>query len=91
MYKIKYTKEAAKDAPKLTAAHLADKAKALIEILREDPFQTPPRYEKLVGNLQGQYSRRINYQHRLVYEVYEDEKTVKIISMWSHYERGPRK
>jgi len=87
MYSIVYTKTAAKDIPKLKAAHLDGKAKALIELLRENPYQTPPTYEKLVGDLQGLYSRRINVQHRLVYEVLEDQKTVKILSLWSHYER----
>ena len=87
MYSIVYTKTAAKDIPKLKAAHLDGKAKALIELLRENPYQTPPTYEKLVGDLQGLYSRRINVQHRLVYEVQEDQKTVKILSLWSHYER----
>lgn len=75
MYKIVYTKTAAKDVPKLKSAHLADKAKALLDIIRDDPFQKPPPYEKLVGDLNGAYSRRINLQHRLVYQVYEEEKT----------------
>ena len=87
MYKIVYTKTAAKDIPKLKGAHLDEKAKALIEILRSDPYQMPPPYEKLVGDLNGAYSRRINLQHRLVYEVYEAEQTVKILSLWTHYER----
>lgn len=87
MYKITYTKAATKDIPKLKAAHLDSKAKALIEVIRENPYQTPPSYEKLVGDLQGLYSRRINVQHRLVYEVFEEEKTIKIISLWTHYER----
>lgn len=87
MYQIVYTKAAAKDIPLLKAAGLDDKAKALIGLLRENPYQSPPSCEKLVGDLQGLYSRRINLQHRLVYQVYEDEKTVKIISLWSHYER----
>ena len=87
MYKIVYTKAAAKDIPKLKSAHLDSKAKALIDIIRENPFQTPPSYEKLIGDLQGLYSRRINVQHRLVYEVLEEEKTVKIVSLWTHYER----
>lgn len=87
MYKIVYTKAAAKDIPKLKAAHLDVKAKALIEVLRTNPYQTPPGYEKLVGDLEGLYSRRINIQHRLVYEVIEEEKTVKIVSLWIHYER----
>lgn len=91
MYRIKYTKDATKDIPKLKAAHLDTKAKALIDLIREDPYKRPPSYEKLVGNLKGQYSRRINHQHRLVYEVYEDEKAIKIVSLWSHYERGQQK
>lgn len=87
MYKIVYTKTAVKDIPKLKSAHLDAKAKALIDVIRENPFQTPPSYEKLVGELQGLYSRRINVQHRLVYQVLEDEKTIKIVSLWTHYER----
>lgn len=85
-YRIVYTKTAAADIPKLKAAHLAKKAQVLIGILAEHPFQNPPPYEKLRGNLQGAYARRLNIQHRLVYEVLEEEKTVKIISMWTHYE-----
>lgn len=87
MYRIVYTKTATKDIPKLKSAHLDGKAKSLIEIIRENPFQNPPPYEKLIGDLSGAYSRRINVQHRLVYEVYESEKTIKIISLWTHYER----
>lgn len=87
MYKIVYTKTATKDIPKLKTAHLDTTAKALIDVIRENPFQTPPSYEKLVGNLQGLYSRRINIQHRLVYQVLEEEKTIKIVSLWTHYER----
>ena len=78
MYKIVYTKAAAKDVPKLKAAHLADKAKALIDIIRDDPFQKPPSYEKLVGDLNDAYSRRINLQHRLVYQIYEEEKEITV-------------
>ena len=84
-YKILYNKLALKDAKKLTSANLDKKAKELIEIIRKDPFQSPPPYEKLVGNLNGSYSRRINIQHRLVYEVREDDKVVRISRMWSHY------
>ena len=84
-YKILYSKEAQKDAKNLSAAGLADKAKELIAILAENPFQTPPSYEKLVGNLSGAYSRRINIKHRLVYQVIEESKTVRILRMWSHY------
>ena len=87
MYKVVYTRTAAKDIPKLKAAGLDSKAKALIEVIRENPYQTPPSYEKLVGDLQGLYSRRINLQHRLVYQVLEEEQTVKIVSLWTHYER----
>lgn len=87
MYEIFYTKAAIKDIPKLKAAHLDDRAKALIALIRENPYQTPPSYEKLVGNLAGLYSRRINAQHRLVYQVYEEEQAIKILSLWSHYER----
>ena len=86
MYGIVYTKTAVKDIPKLKAAHLDTKAKALIDVIRANPYQTPPSYEKPVGDLQGLYSRRINLQHRLVYHVLEDEKIVKIISLWTHYE-----
>lgn len=87
MYKIVYTKAAAKDVPKLKAAHLDARAKALIDVIRCNPYQTPPSYEKLVGDLQGLYSRRINIQHRLVYEVIEEVKIIKIVSLWTHYER----
>ena len=85
-YKVVYTKHAANDISNLKAANLSNKAQNLIELIKENPFQNPPPYEKLLGNLSGLYSRRINIQHRLVYEVLEDIKTVKIISMWSHYE-----
>ena len=87
MYTIVYTKAATKDIPKLKAAHLDAKAKALIGVIRENPHQTPPSYEKLVGDLQGLFSRKINIQHRLVYQVLEEEKTIKIVSLWTHYER----
>lgn len=87
MYKIVYTKTAAKDVPKLKAAHLDATAKSLIEVIKNNPYQVPPPYEKLVGDLQGAFSRRINVKHRLVYEVFESEKAVKILSLWSHYER----
>ncbi len=85
-YKILYSKLALKDAKKLTSANLDKKAKELIEIIRKDPFQKPPPYEKLVGNLNGSYSRRINIQHRLIYEVREDDRVIRISRMWSHYE-----
>lgn len=87
LYSIVYTKTAVKDIPKLKAAHLDKKAKSLIELIKEDPYRTPPSYEKLIGDLNGLYSRRINVQHRLVYEIFENEKTIKILSLWSHYER----
>lgn len=87
MYKIVYTKTAVKDIPKLKAAHLDNKAKALIEVIRVNPYQSPPSYEKLVGDMQGLYFRRINVQHRLVYEVLEEMNTIKIVSLWTHYER----
>lgn len=86
MYTIVYTKKAASGIPKLKAAKLEGKAKALIELIQKNPYQTPPPYEKLQGDLQGAYSRRINIKHRLVYEVLEKEHTVKIISLWTHYE-----
>lgn len=87
MYEIVYTKQVIKDIPKLKSANLDKNAKALIEVIRKNPFQNPPPYEKLVGDLQELYSRRINIKHRLVYQVIEEEKTVKIVSLWSHYER----
>lgn len=86
MYSIVYDKKAIKDIPKLKAAKLDSKAKALIDLIRENPFQTPPPYEKLQGDLQGAHSRRINIQHRLVYQVIEEQHIVKIISMWTHYD-----
>jgi toxin YoeB len=86
MYKIIYDKNVIKDIPKLKTARLDKKAKNLIEIVSGAPFQNPPPYEKLVGDLSGLYFRKINIKHRLVYQVYEDEKTIKILSMWTHYE-----
>jgi Txe/YoeB family toxin of toxin-antitoxin system len=86
MYTIVFYRKALKDIPKLKAARLDDKVRSLIELLREDPFQSPPTFEKLQGDLFGAYSRRINIKHRLVYEVIEEHKTVKIISMWTHYD-----
>ena len=85
-WQLVYTKQARKDAKKLAASGLKAKAQALLHILETDPFQTPPAYEKLVGDLEGAYSRRINIQHRLVYQVVETEKIVKVIRMWTHYE-----
>jgi Txe/YoeB family toxin of toxin-antitoxin system len=81
-----FTKHAQKDAGKLSSAGLRSKAEKLINILRKNPYQTPPSFEKLTGDLTGAYSRRINIQHRLVYQVLDDIKTVKIIRMWTHYE-----
>ena len=85
-WRIVFTRQAQKDAKKLSASGLRPKAEKLIQILRDDPYRNPPGYEKLVGDLAGAYSRRINIQHRLVYQVVEDEKLVKIIRMWTHYE-----
>lgn len=84
-WKVVFTKQAQKDARKLASAGLKPNAEKLIEILRSNPFQKPPSYEKLIGDLLGVYSRRINFQHRLVYQILEKEKTVKIIRMWTHY------
>lgn len=81
-----FTKQAQKDAQKLAAAKLKPKAQMLLDILRDNPFKIPPPYEKLVGDLSGAYSRRINLQHRLVYQVYEAEKVIKVVRMWTHYE-----
>ncbi len=87
MFKVIFTKTALKDVAKLKAARLDNNAKALIEIIKNNPYQIPPPYEKLLGSLSGLYSRRINIKHRLVYEVYEPEGVIKILSLWSHYER----
>ena len=81
-----FTSQAQRDAKKLAAAGLKLKAQRLLDILRTNPYQTPPRFEKLVGDLAGAYSRRINIQHRLVYQVLDDDKVVKVIRMWTHYE-----
>jgi len=85
-WRIVFTRQAQKDARKIAASGLRDKAENLLNILSENPFQSPPPYEKLVGDLSGAYSRRINIQHRLVYQVFDDSKTIKIIRMWTHYE-----
>ena len=85
-WKLTYTKQAQKDAKKLATSNLKKKVQKLLDIISENPFQTPPPYEKLSGDLTGAYSRRINIQHRLVYEVLEAEQTVKVIRMWTHYE-----
>ena len=86
MYRIEYHKKAVKEILKLKENNIDKKAKKLVDLIRENPYQTPPPYEKLVGDLQGFYSRRINIKHRLVYQVLEDEKNIKILSMWTHYE-----
>ncbi|MCX5816048.1 MAG: Txe/YoeB family addiction module toxin [Proteobacteria bacterium] len=84
-WRLVYTKQAQKDAKKIAQSGLQSEALRLLNILRKDPYQNPPRFEKLVGDLSGAYSRRINIQHRLVYQVLEDIKTVKVIRMWTHY------
>lgn len=85
-YQVFYTKKALEDISKLKSAKLDTKAKNLILLIKSNPYQTPPPYEKLKGILQGAYSRRINIKHRLVYEVIEESKAIKIISLWTHYE-----
>ena len=85
-WRVVFTKQAQKDAKKLTAAGLRSRAERLLDILRKNPHHTPPPFEKLVGDLAGAYSRRINIQHRLVYEILDKEKVVKVIRMWTHYE-----
>ena len=85
-WQLVYTKQAQKDAKRVAAGGLKRKAEELLAIISENPFQSPPSYEKLVGDLSGAYSRRINLQHRLVYQVYEDKKIVKVLRMWTHYE-----
>lgn len=86
MYKLVYTKQAQKDAKKAASVGLKPKIIKLLEIIKNDPFQNPPPFEKLLGDLTGAYSRRINIQHRLIYQVYEDKKIVKILRMYTHYE-----
>ena len=86
MYDIVFTKQAMKDRRLIAQAGLEQRTKLLLSVLAQDPFQTPPPYERLVGNLSGFYSRRINLQHRLVYSVHKNKKTVKILRMWTHYE-----
>ncbi|WP_035239584.1 Txe/YoeB family addiction module toxin [Desulfobacter vibrioformis] len=85
-WKIIFTKQAQKDAKKIASSGLKKKTITLIEVLKQSPFQVPPPYEKLIGDLSGAYSRRINIQHRLVYQVLDEEHTVKILRMWTHYE-----
>lgn len=86
IWTLHYTKQAQKDAKKLASSGLKAKAQALLSILKKDPWKNPPPFEKLVGDLSGAYSRRINIQHRLVYQVLEAEKAVKILRLWTHYE-----
>ena len=85
MWKVVYSKQAGKDAVKIKESGLKEKTLGLLEILKEDPFQSPPPYEKLLGDLVGAYSRRINIQHRLVYQVFEKQKIVRVLRMWTHY------
>lgn len=85
-YQIFFTKQAQKDSKKIKKNNLKPKVEKLLKILEIDPYQNPPRYEKLVGDLKGAYSRRINIQHRLIYQVYDKERIVKVLRMWTHYE-----
>jgi Txe/YoeB family toxin of toxin-antitoxin system len=85
-WSIVYTKQAQKDAKKLASSNLKPQAQRLLDIIAKNPFQNPPPYEKLIGDLAGAYSRRINIQHRLVYQVYDAEHTIKVVRMWTHYE-----
>jgi len=85
-WKLYYTKQAQKDAGKLASSGLKSKAQELLEIIEQNPYQKPPPYEKLIGDLVGAYSRRINIQHRLVYQVLEEDKAVKVLRLWTHYE-----
>ena len=85
-WKLVYTKQAQKDAKKLASSGLKPKAQALLALIAKDPYRKPPPFEKLIGDLAGAYSRRINIQHRLVYQVLEDERAVKVLRLWSHYE-----
>ena len=85
-WELRYTKQAQKDAKKLSASGLKSKAQELLKVFKENPYQNPPPYEKLVGDLTGAYSRRINIQHRLVYQVYEKQCIIKVIRLWTHYE-----
>ena len=86
MWRLFFTKQAQKDARKLFASGLKPKAEALLAVLAEDPFKTPPPFEKLIGDLAGAYSRRINIQHRLVYQVLADQQSVKVLRLWTHYD-----
>ena len=84
-YRVVYAKQAQKDAKKIARSNLKEKALELIDLLQKDPFRKPPEYEALVGDLSRAYSRRLNIQHRLIYQVYEEEKVVKVLRMWTHY------
>ena len=85
-WSIVFTKQAQKDAKKVASSNLRPQAQRLLDILAKNPFQNPPPYERLIGDLEGAFSRRINIQHRLVYQVYQAEKTIKVLRMWTHYE-----
>lgn len=85
-WELVYTKQAQQDAKKLAASGLKSKAQELLDVIKENPYQNPPPYEKLVGDLAGTYSRRINIQHRLVYQVYEQQRVIQVIRLWTHYE-----
>ncbi len=85
-WELIYTRQAKKDAKKLASSNLRDKAQVLLDLIKVDPFQTPPPYEALLGDLAGAYSRRLNSQHRIVYEVFESKEIIKILRMWTHYE-----
>ena len=85
-WELRFTKQAQKDAKKLSSSGLKTKAQKILDIIKENPFQNPPPYEKLVGDLIGAYSRRINIQHRLVYQLIENEKVIKVLRLWTHYE-----
>ena len=85
-WSIVYSKQAQKDAKKIASSNLKAQAQRLLDIIAKNPFQNPPPYEKLIGDLAGAYSRRINIQHRLVYQVYDAERTIKVVRMWTHYE-----
>ena len=86
MWTVKFSKQAVKDSKKIEKSNLKQTVMELLEVLKNNPFQNPPPYEKLIGDLSGKYSRRINIQHRLVYEVFEDLNTVRVLRMWTHYE-----
>lgn len=86
-WRVVFTRQAQKDAKRLSSAGLRSKSEALIDILRQDPFQSPPPYEKLLGDLSGAYSRRINIQHRIIYQILDERRIVKVIRMWTHYEQ----